>query len=69
MQRGHPRSRYEIHLLLCALAEFIVKLGSIQTPQLLELSGIGNHSILRPLGIETIIDLPGVGEHLRMHYT
>ena len=69
MQRGHPRSGFEIHLLLYALAELVVILGSIQTPQLLELSGIGNPNILRPLGIETIINLPGVGEHLRMYYT
>jgi choline dehydrogenase-like flavoprotein len=35
---------------------------TIKTPQLLELSGIGNRKILTPLGIETKVDLPGVGE-------
>lgn len=40
-------------------------LGSFQTPQLLELSGIGDKRVLGPLGIECLIDLPGVGENLR----
>jgi choline dehydrogenase-like flavoprotein len=40
-------------------------IGSLQTPQLLELSGIGNSSILSQHDINTIIDLPGVGENLR----
>ncbi|KAF7362949.1 GMC oxidoreductase [Mycena venus] len=42
--------------------EVIVSTGTIKTPQLLELSGIGNPKILTPLGIETKVDLPGVGE-------
>lgn len=39
--------------------------GSYQTPQLLELSGIGNQDILSKHGISTLVDLPGVGENLR----
>ena len=39
--------------------------GSYQTPQILELSGIGNKELLDKHGIETLIDLPGVGENLR----
>lgn len=39
--------------------------GTFQTPQILELSGIGNSTILSEHGIDTIIDLPGVGENLR----
>lgn len=35
---------------------------TIKTPQLLELSGIGNPQILNGLGIDTKVDLPGVGE-------
>ncbi|KAF4596125.1 hypothetical protein EYR40_008190 [Pleurotus pulmonarius] len=42
-------------------------LGSFQTPQLLELSGIGDKRVLGPLGIECLIDLPGVGENLQDH--
>ena len=40
-------------------------LGSYQTPQLLELSGIGNPDILAQYGIGVSINLPGVGENLR----
>ncbi|KAJ6522467.1 alcohol oxidase [Mycena capillaripes] len=42
--------------------EVILSTGTIKTPQLLELSGIGNPKILTPLGIKTKVDLPGVGE-------
>lgn len=41
--------------------------GSFQTPQLLELSGIGNATILRQFGIAPLVDLPGVGENLQDH--
>ncbi|EKM52284.1 uncharacterized protein PHACADRAFT_260581 [Phanerochaete carnosa HHB-10118-sp] len=47
--------------------DVIVAGGTLQTPQILELSGIGNPSILSQFGIETIIDLPGVGENLQDH--
>ena len=39
--------------------------GSFQTPQVLELSGIGDPEILSRNGISCAIDLPGVGENLR----
>ncbi|KAJ7872785.1 GMC oxidoreductase [Mycena olivaceomarginata] len=40
----------------------ILSAGTIKTPQLLELSGIGDPDILESLGIETKVALPGVGE-------
>lgn len=43
--------------------------GSFKTPHILELSGIGNPDVLSKFGIETIIDLPGVGENLRASLT
>ena len=43
---------------------FFFFLGTFKTPQLLELSGIGDRSLLKSFGIETLIDLPGVGENL-----
>ena len=43
--------------------------GAINSPQLLELSGIGNAALLSPLGIETNHELPGVGENLQDHLT
>ncbi|MBL6454037.1 GMC family oxidoreductase N-terminal domain-containing protein [Belnapia sp. T6] len=48
--------------------EVVVSAGSINSPQLLELSGIGQPDRLRALGIETRHALPGVGENLRDHY-
>ncbi|KAF8187869.1 GMC oxidoreductase-domain-containing protein [Mycena galopus ATCC 62051] len=35
------------------------------TPQVLELSGVGNPTIMNPLGISTVVDLPAVGENLK----
>ena len=40
--------------------------GAYQTPQLLELSGIGKPEVLSQYGIETKVDLP-VGENLQDH--
>ncbi|MCY4589522.1 MAG: GMC family oxidoreductase N-terminal domain-containing protein [Alphaproteobacteria bacterium] len=51
-----------------ATREVIVSAGSINSPQLLELSGIGQAGLLRELGIEPVHELPGVGENLRDHY-
>ena len=51
-----------------AAREVIVSAGAINSPQLLELSGIGQPDLLRGLGIEPVHDLPGVGENLRDHY-
>ncbi|EUC63655.1 glucose oxidase [Rhizoctonia solani AG-3 Rhs1AP] len=47
--------------------EVILSAGTFQTPQLLELSGIGNANILRQNGITPLVDLPGVGENLQDH--
>ncbi len=41
--------------------------GSINSPQLLQLSGIGNAKELSGLGINVVHDLPGVGENLQDH--
>lgn len=41
--------------------------GAINTPQLLQLSGIGNGNELKSLGIKIIHDLPGVGQNLQDH--
>jgi choline dehydrogenase len=51
-----------------ASREVVVCGGSINSPQLLELSGIGQPERLRDLGIEVRHALPGVGENLRDHY-
>ena len=51
-----------------ARAEVILAGGAINSPQLLELSGIGNPDLLREQGIEVVSGLPGVGENLQDHF-
>ncbi len=52
----------------CATAgEVILCGGAINSPQLLQLSGVGNADELRSLGIRSVQDLPGVGANLQDH--
>ena len=50
-----------------AVREILVCCGSVQSPQLLMLSGIGPAGHLRSLNIPVVADLPGVGENLQDH--
>lgn len=50
-----------------ARREVILSGGSVNSPQLLELSGIGDPDRLRALGIAPVADLPGVGRNLQDH--
>lgn len=52
-----------------ASREVIVSAGSINSPKLLELSGIGQGDLLRSFGIQPVHELRGVGENLRDHYS
>jgi choline dehydrogenase len=47
--------------------EIILCGGAINSPQLLQLSGVGNAAELTALGIDVVADLPGVGENLQDH--
>ena len=47
--------------------EVILCGGAINTPQILQLSGIGNEKDLAPLGIKMVHHLPGVGANLQDH--
>ena len=47
--------------------EIVVSGGAINTPQLLQLSGVGNAAELSTLGIDAVVDLPGVGENMQDH--
>lgn len=47
--------------------EVILSAGALQTPQLLQLSGVGPGPLLQEHGIEVVHDLPGVGENLSDH--
>ena len=47
--------------------EVVLSAGAIQSPQLLQLSGIGPRALLEGLGVPVAHDLPGVGENLQDH--
>ncbi|MDF1791781.1 MAG: choline dehydrogenase [Thalassobaculaceae bacterium] len=59
--KGQPREAR-------ASGEVILAAGAVQSPQLLELSGIGQAELLSTHGIGVVHDLPGVGENYRDHY-
>jgi choline dehydrogenase len=50
-----------------ARREVIVAAGALQSPQLLQLSGVGPAVLLRDFGIPIVHELPGVGENLQDH--
>ncbi len=50
-----------------AAREVLLAAGALQSPQLLQLSGIGRASFLQSHGISVVRDLPGVGENLQDH--
>ncbi|KAF9477055.1 alcohol oxidase [Pholiota conissans] len=50
-----------------ARKEVILSAGTVGTPQILQLSGIGDKNLLQPLGIPTIINNPNVGANLIDH--
>jgi choline dehydrogenase len=57
--RGAPSQVRAKAVVLCG--------GAINSPQLLQLSGVGNAQELSQLGIDVVHDLPGVGENLQDH--
>lgn len=59
-QDGSPQT-------IAARKEVIISAGAINSPRLLELSGIGGADILERLGIDVLIDNPHVGENLQNH--
>jgi choline dehydrogenase len=50
-----------------AAREVILCAGAVQTPQLLQLSGVGPAALLGEHGIPVVADVPGVGENLQDH--
>ncbi len=50
-----------------ATREVLLAAGAINSPKLMELSGIGRPDILAPLGIEVVHAMAGVGENLQDH--
>lgn len=51
-------------VIIKATKEVILSAGAYRSSSILEFSGAGNPTILEPLDIDVVIDLPGVGEHL-----
>lgn len=59
------------HGALCraqAEAEVILSAGAVQSPQILQLSGVGPKALLEKHGIPVVFDAPEVGENLKDHY-
>lgn len=54
-------------LTVNAAREVIISGGTINSPQLLQLSGIGDAAQLGALGIKSTVDLPGVGHNVQDH--
>ncbi|KAK5199393.1 hypothetical protein LTR47_006827 [Exophiala xenobiotica] len=50
-----------------ARREVVLSAGAIHSPQILELSGVGQASVLEPLGVTVLENLPGVGNNLQDH--
>jgi choline dehydrogenase-like flavoprotein len=50
-----------------ARKEVVLSAGSLLSPKILELSGIGQKAVLDKAGIKQLVDLPGVGENLQDH--
>ena len=65
LKKGGPRGQTG---KIFARKEIILSGGAINSPQLLQLSGIGSTNLLKELGIPVVHNLPGVGENLRDHY-
>ena len=51
-----------------ARKEVILSAGAVESPKLLEISGIGQGAIIQQLGVGLVHELPGVGENLQDHY-
>jgi len=59
------RDRHTVHV--AARGEVILSAGSIGSPQILQLSGVGPAALLRQYGLGVLHDLPGVGANLQDH--
>ncbi|OSS54212.1 hypothetical protein B5807_01827 [Epicoccum nigrum] len=61
------RTKDGAHHKILAGKEIILSAGAIQSPQILELSGIGQKTLLEKHGIPLVLEVPGVGENLQDH--
>jgi choline dehydrogenase len=58
-RRGHTHRATAGEVIMCG--------GAFNSPQLLQLSGVGDASHLRQVGVDVVHDLPAVGQHLQDH--
>ena len=66
----HGRPLRPVACMACAAelaqgGEVVMCAGSIHTPQVLQLSGIGPERALREAGLPVVADLPGVGQNMQ----
>lgn len=54
-------------LTLTAKREVILAAGAVDSPKILQLSGIGDNALLQKHGITTLVDSPAVGQNLQDH--
>jgi choline dehydrogenase len=48
-------------------SKIVLAAGAYNSPQILHRTGVGPRQILKHIGVDTVLDLPGVGEHLLDH--
>ena len=63
----YPTGNKDQKQTINARYEVILSSGAIGSPKLLEVSGIGNKDIVSAAGVQSLIDLPGVGSNMQDH--
>ncbi|KAA8573539.1 hypothetical protein EYC84_005123 [Monilinia fructicola] len=63
----YARSSNSSRSIVIAAKEVVLAAGAIHSPQLLQLSGIGDPSLLKQFDISTVVNLPGVGANFQDH--
>ncbi|KAK7978435.1 hypothetical protein PG988_005925 [Apiospora saccharicola] len=63
----YTKSNSTVVATVKATKEVLMAAGAVHTPKLLQLSGVGPKKVLAAAGIETLVDLPGVGENFQDH--
>ena len=63
--RGGPNGRREV---VRGRREVILAAGALNSPRLLQLSGVGPREVIEAAGVPLVHELPGVGRNMRDHY-
>lgn len=61
------KQQQQVTRTIRATKSVVVSCGALGSPALLERSGVGSTSVLTRAGVETVVDLPGVGENYQDH--